>query len=123
MAALTIDNLDDNTRAKLRVLAERHGRTVEAEIRAILTDAVAETGVPDAAPAATFTSAYPTTTPEGEPLTWDNVDSETLDQIIHGGPPDEDFVAALGRVFGLLGDADFDVPERTEMPTPLDLDE
>ncbi len=40
MAALSIRDLDDEVRERLRVRAAQHGRSTEAEIRAILTDAV-----------------------------------------------------------------------------------
>lgn len=40
MAALSIRDLDDEVRDRLRVRAAQHGRSMEAEIRAILTDAV-----------------------------------------------------------------------------------
>jgi len=40
MAALTIRNLDDETKARLRVSAARHGRSMEAEVRAILKEAL-----------------------------------------------------------------------------------
>lgn len=42
MAALSIRGLDDEVRERLRVRAARHGRSMEAEARAILTDAVRE---------------------------------------------------------------------------------
>lgn len=42
MAALSIRDLDDSVREKLRVRAARHGRSMEAEARAILTAAVTE---------------------------------------------------------------------------------
>lgn len=42
MAAISIRSLDDDVRARLRVRAARHGRSMEAEARAILTDAVTE---------------------------------------------------------------------------------
>ena len=42
MSALSIRNLDDRVKERLRVLAARHGRSMEAEVRAILTDAVTE---------------------------------------------------------------------------------
>jgi plasmid stability protein len=42
MAALSIRGLDDDVRDRLRVRAARNGRSMEAEIRAILTAAVAE---------------------------------------------------------------------------------
>ena len=40
MAALSIRDLDDAVRERLRVRAARNGRSMEAEIRAILTEAV-----------------------------------------------------------------------------------
>jgi plasmid stability protein len=42
MAAVSIRDLDDSVKEKLRVRAARHGRSMEAEMRAILTAAVAE---------------------------------------------------------------------------------
>ena len=42
MAALSIRDLDDSVREKLRLRAARHGQSMEAEIRSILTDAVTE---------------------------------------------------------------------------------
>jgi plasmid stability protein len=44
MAAVTIRNLDDRIRERLRIRAARHGRSMEAEMRAILADAVCEPG-------------------------------------------------------------------------------
>jgi len=43
MASLSIRDLDDDVRDRLRIRAARHGRSMEAEVRAILTAAVAET--------------------------------------------------------------------------------
>lgn len=40
MAVMTIRNLDDEVRDKLRVRAAQHGRSMEAEVRAILAEAV-----------------------------------------------------------------------------------
>ena len=40
MATLTIRDLDDAVRDQLRVRAARHGRSMEAEVREILTEAV-----------------------------------------------------------------------------------
>lgn len=48
MAALTIRNVDDSLRDRLRVRAARHGRSMEAEVRAILQAALAEDGAPAA---------------------------------------------------------------------------
>jgi antitoxin FitA len=42
MATLTIRDVDDELRARLRVRAARHGRSMEAEVRAILHDALAK---------------------------------------------------------------------------------
>ena len=42
MATVSIRNLDDAVRERLRVRAARHGRSMEAEIRAILTAAVTD---------------------------------------------------------------------------------
>jgi len=40
VAAVSVRDLDESVRERLRVRAARHGRSMEAEIRAILTDAV-----------------------------------------------------------------------------------
>ena len=40
MASLTVRNLPDETHRALRMRVARHGRSTEAEIRAILEDAV-----------------------------------------------------------------------------------
>jgi antitoxin FitA len=45
MAAVSIRDLDDDVKERLRVRAARNGRSMEAEIRAILAAAVSE---PDA---------------------------------------------------------------------------
>lgn len=47
MAAVSIRDLDDAVKARLQVRAARNGRSMEAEIRAILSDAVNES---DASP-------------------------------------------------------------------------
>ncbi len=44
MAALSIRGLDDRVKERLRLRAARHGRSMEAEIRVILTEAVADPG-------------------------------------------------------------------------------
>jgi plasmid stability protein len=40
MATLTVRGLDDETKARLRVSAARHGRSMEAEVRSILEEAL-----------------------------------------------------------------------------------
>jgi plasmid stability protein len=47
MAAITVRNLDDRLKERLRVRAARHGRSMESEVRAILVEAVAEPGDSD----------------------------------------------------------------------------
>lgn len=42
MAAISVRDLDDGVRERLRVRAARNGRSMEAEIREILTTAVTE---------------------------------------------------------------------------------
>lgn len=41
MTAISVRDLDDRVAARLKVQAARNGRSMEAEVRAILTDAVA----------------------------------------------------------------------------------
>ncbi len=40
MAAISVRDLDEDVAGRLKVRAARHGRSMEAEVRAILTDAV-----------------------------------------------------------------------------------
>lgn len=42
MAAVSIRDLDDSVKEKLRIRAARHGRSMEAEMRIILTAAVSD---------------------------------------------------------------------------------
>nr|WP_294549581.1 Arc family DNA-binding protein [uncultured Rhodopila sp.] len=46
MAQLLVRNLEDGVKARLRVLAAEHGRSMEEEVRAILRDAVARPAEP-----------------------------------------------------------------------------
>lgn len=46
MASLTIPDVDDDVLARLTELARAHGRTVEAEARAILADAIEHADAP-----------------------------------------------------------------------------
>jgi plasmid stability protein len=46
MATLTIRSLDDETRDKLRVRAAKNGRSMEAEVRALIEAAVSEPAEP-----------------------------------------------------------------------------
>jgi len=44
MAAVTVRNLDDQVKERLRIRAAVHGRSMESEIRTILAEAVSEPG-------------------------------------------------------------------------------
>ena len=44
VSAVSIRNLDDQVKERLRLRAARHGRSMEAEMRVILTEAVREAG-------------------------------------------------------------------------------
>ena len=48
MATLTIRGLDEDTKTRLRVSAARHGRSMEAEARAILADVLPSQQAQDA---------------------------------------------------------------------------
>ena len=47
MASITIRNLDDSVKRRLRVRAAEHGRSMEEEAREILRQAVGEPAPPD----------------------------------------------------------------------------
>lgn len=47
MASVSVRDLDDGVKERLRVRAARHGRSMEAEIRGILTEAVSEPAAVD----------------------------------------------------------------------------
>ena len=47
MATLTIRDLDEELRARLRVNAARHGRSMEAEVREILREALTRPAAAD----------------------------------------------------------------------------
>jgi len=47
VAAISIRNLDDEIKDRLRIRAARHGRSMESEIRAILARAVSEPDHPE----------------------------------------------------------------------------
>lgn len=42
MAAISVRDLDEGVATRLKVRAAQHGRSMEAEVRAILTDAVTD---------------------------------------------------------------------------------
>jgi antitoxin FitA len=47
VAALSIRGLDEQVKELLRVRAARHGRSMEAEVRAILVETVSEPATPE----------------------------------------------------------------------------
>lgn len=47
LAAISVRNLDDHVKERLRIRAARHGRSMESEIRSILVEAVREPGDAD----------------------------------------------------------------------------
>jgi plasmid stability protein len=53
MATVTVRNLDDDVQRRLKARAAMHHRSMEAEVRAILSAAVSDTGLPQAWVAAT----------------------------------------------------------------------
>ncbi|MGC4108267.1 MAG: hypothetical protein QM753_18255 [Thermomicrobiales bacterium] len=106
MAAITISNLDDNLRAKLRARADRNGRSMEAEARAILVDAIA----PDTAPSSESAVAAPS----DQPLTWDTVTDEQMEAIIAEGLQLGSIPAYLAHIRNTLGpmEGGFEPPPR-----------
>jgi plasmid stability protein len=46
VASLTVRGLDQETKARLRIRAARHGRSMEAEVRSILREALAAQELP-----------------------------------------------------------------------------
>lgn len=44
MSAISVRNLDEQVKERLRVRAARHGRSMESEVREILSDAVRDPG-------------------------------------------------------------------------------
>lgn len=46
MASITIRNLDDDLKARLRVVAASHGRSMEEEVRVILLQALSRQATP-----------------------------------------------------------------------------
>lgn len=47
MASITIRNLDDGLKRRLRIRAAEHGRSMEEEAREILRKAIGKTAVPE----------------------------------------------------------------------------
>jgi plasmid stability protein len=77
VSTLTIRQLNEHTHARLRGRAAKHGRSVEAEVRAILDAAV--------------------------------------------NLPEENILLALHATFTEAGGVDLELPDRTDLPRPIDL--
>lgn len=58
MASITIRNLDDETKARLRVRAASHGRSMEEEARTVLRQALATAEPPRASLAAAINRRF-----------------------------------------------------------------
>jgi plasmid stability protein len=58
MASITIRNLDDTTKERLRVRAARHGRSMEEEARIILRASVVRRDAPRASLAAAISRRF-----------------------------------------------------------------
>ncbi|MFC6707332.1 FitA-like ribbon-helix-helix domain-containing protein [Flexivirga alba] len=79
MAAISVRDLDESVTARLKIRAARHGRSMEAEVRAILTGAV-------------------------------EVDDERLN-----------LAQAIRQRFAEVEGAEVQIPSRTDLPRPADL--
>ena len=103
MAALTIRNLDEDVKAKLRIRAAHNGRSMEAEVREILDEAVnggreSMRRIPD------FSGPeWDSYGPEDE----DDSDSRPTESA------EDDFVQSVRRRFLAIGGVELDIPPRT----------
>lgn len=120
MAALTIRNLDDDVKAKLRIRAAHNGRSMEAEAREILAEAVDSTDSSDSeseiaephgsyAISSSITLWNPDVDVDGSEAQ-DVSDPKSMDSY------EDDFVQNVRRRFLAIGGVDLDIPPRTEMP-------
>ena len=58
MTSITLRDLDDRVAAELRARAAEHGRSVEQEACAVLTDALGKADAPPAEPPENFATAF-----------------------------------------------------------------
>ena len=101
LSALSIRNLDDRVKERLRVRAARHGRSMEAEVRAILADAVATAR-------RALRSAE---LPAGGTLC-----AHTHPRLIRIHGPRPRALQAIMDRFGELGGVELDLPPRSTRP-------
>lgn len=119
-ATIIIHDLDEDLRAKLRARADRNGRTIEAEARAILADAVH----PDATPVP-GQSASADAASRSEPLTWDTVTDEQFEEIIAEGLRRGSIPAYLDHIRSTLGGVeglDAAIPPRDQRMRVIDFE-
>ncbi|MFP3944179.1 MAG: FitA-like ribbon-helix-helix domain-containing protein [Alphaproteobacteria bacterium] len=90
MASITVRNLDEATKAELRVRAARNGRSMEEEVRSILRQAVKGEG--------------PQGFAEGPAAP---IKTKSLGELIHDR-------------FAEAGGLDFELPPREPLPPPVD---
>jgi len=107
MAALTIHNLDDEVKAKLRARAAKHGRSMEAEAREILTAAVDEPQ-PQQGERAITTSGHASVHFDPDALPADF--AEFLREL----PEINDVATAFIRIGQVFGGIELDIPPRTQ---------
>lgn len=107
MAALTIRNLDDDVKAKLRARAAKHGRSMEAEAREILTAAVGVSQPQQGDQEITI---------PGQASSRPDQDAQPADvaEFIRELPEINDVATAFIRMGQLLGGIELDIPPRTQ---------
>ncbi|MGI8485905.1 MAG: FitA-like ribbon-helix-helix domain-containing protein [Thermomicrobiales bacterium] len=124
MAALTIRNLDDDVKAKLRIRAAHNGRSMEAEAREILAEAVDSTDSSDseneiAGPHGSYAVSSSTTLWNPD-VDVDGSEAQDVSDPKSTDSYEDDFVQNVRRRFLAIGGVDLDIPPRTEMPHLLD---
>ena len=114
MAALTIHNLDDDVKAKLRIRAAEHGRSIEAEIREILTDAVDEAQPQQGEQEITKSVSIGITAPSDSEAATTDVDDAQLRRFIDELPEIDNIATAFIRMGEIFGGIELDIPPRTQ---------
>ncbi|MGI8404377.1 MAG: FitA-like ribbon-helix-helix domain-containing protein [Thermomicrobiales bacterium] len=116
MAALTIRNLDDDVKAKLRIRAAHNGRSMEAEVREILAEAVDEAESADAMLEVVESTNIPTAASYDPDSDMTDEEYARVQQFLAELPEIEDFATAFVRMGEAFGGIELDIPPRTEMP-------
>ena len=114
MASITVRNLDDDVKHKLRVRAAEHGRSMEAEAREILTLAVGDSATPREALETRSHNRFKAI---------GGVDLELPESGSMREPPQykSDLVRRIRAIVDPVGGIDFELPKRSsgnrERPT------